>query len=56
MAFGVAWFAGSALLGLLCQRDLRAMVGFAVGIQLLAVPVALLANSVRLREHRRDRP
>ena len=49
MIFGVAWFSGSALLGLLYQRDVRAMVAFAVGIQLLAVPVAFLANSARKR-------
>jgi MFS family permease len=52
MAFGVAWLAGSALLGLLYQRDPRVMVAFAVGIQALAVPVAFLANSARLRERR----
>ncbi len=49
MIFGVAWFSGSALLGLLYQRDVRAMVAFAVGIQLLAVPVAFLANAARKR-------
>ena len=52
MAFGAAWLAGSALLGLLYQKNLHAMVAFAVGIQLLAVPAAFLANSARLREGR----
>ena len=52
MAFGAAWLAGSALLGLLYQQNLHAMVAFAVGIQLLAVPAAFLANSARLREGR----
>jgi len=54
MIFGVAWLGGSALLGVLYQRDLRAMVGFAVGIQLLAVPLAFLAASARRREQRRS--
>ncbi len=52
MAFGIAWLAGSALLGLLYQKDVRAMVAFAVGIQLLAVPLAFRASSVHRREQR----
>jgi MFS family permease len=54
MAFGVAWLAGSALLGILYQRDVRALAAFAAAIQILAVPVAILANSARLREQKRQ--
>jgi MFS family permease len=52
MAFGVAWFAGSALMGILYQRDVRALVAFAVAIQVLAIPLAVLANSARLKTQR----
>jgi MFS family permease len=52
MAFGVAWLAGSALMGVLYQRDVHALVLFAVLIQVLAIPLAFLANSARLRMQR----
>jgi len=52
MAFGVAWFAGSALMGILYQRDVRALVAFAVAIQVLAIPLAVLANSAHLKMQR----
>jgi MFS family permease len=55
MAFGVAWLAGSALMGVLYQRDVRALVAFAAGIQLLAIPLAVLANRAR-REGRKPQP
>jgi predicted MFS family arabinose efflux permease len=38
MAFGIAWFLGSALLGLLYDRSLPLMVLVAVLLQLAAVP------------------
>lgn len=41
--FGVAWFAGSALMGFLYDRSVIALVIFSVAIQLLAVPVFLIA-------------
>ncbi len=39
--YGVAWFAGSALMGALYDRSLGALVGFAVATQLAAIPVLL---------------
>jgi MFS family permease len=52
MAFGVAWLTGSALMGILYQLDVRALVVFAVAIQVLAIPLAFLANSARLKMQR----
>jgi MFS family permease len=40
---GVAWFAGSLLLGFLYDHSIAAVVLVSVGLQLLAVPVLLLA-------------
>jgi predicted MFS family arabinose efflux permease len=37
-AFGVAWFAGSAIMGLLYDRSIAAVVIFSVVLQLLALP------------------
>lgn len=41
--FGVAWFAGSALMGGLYDRQPAALVGFSVGAQLLAVLLLTVA-------------
>lgn len=41
MAFGVAWFAGSALMGFLYDVSLPGLIAFSVLIQLAAVPVLL---------------
>ncbi len=38
-AYGVAWFAGSALMGVLYDRSIPALVAFSVASQLAAVPV-----------------
>ena len=46
--YGVAWFAGSALLGVLYDRSLAAIVVASVALQLLALPVLLWL--VRSRE------
>lgn len=54
MAFGFAWFLGSTLMGFLYDRDVRALVAFAVGIQVLAIPLAFLANSVLVKERRQN--
>ncbi|NEQ29279.1 MAG: MFS transporter, partial [Microcoleus sp. SIO2G3] len=39
--YGLAWFAGSALMGLLYDRAFIWLVVFSVGMQLLAIPVLL---------------
>lgn len=42
--FGIAWFLGSAVMGLLYDRSILALIVFSVGTQLVALPVLLLAN------------
>jgi predicted MFS family arabinose efflux permease len=49
MAFGLAWFAGSAALGILYDRSVEAAVALAVVLQLAAVPVLVVVA----RWHRR---
>jgi predicted MFS family arabinose efflux permease len=49
MAFGLAWFAGSAALGILYDRSVEAAVVLAVVLQLAAVPVLVVVA----RWHRR---
>jgi predicted MFS family arabinose efflux permease len=44
MAFGVFWFVGSALMGLLYDHSLLALVVFSVVVQLLAVPLFWIAK------------
>jgi MFS family permease len=43
-AFGVAWFAGSAVMGLLYEKSIIALIVFSIAAQLLAVPVLALAK------------
>jgi predicted MFS family arabinose efflux permease len=43
-AFGVAWFAGSATMGLLYDKSILAVVLFSVVLQLLALPVFVVAS------------
>ena len=43
-AFGVAWFAGSAAMGLLYDKSVLAVVIFSVALQLAALPVFVLAR------------
>ena len=43
-AFGVAWFAGSAAMGLLYDKSVVAVVIFSVVLQLAALPVFVLAR------------
>ncbi|HUJ93522.1 MAG TPA: MFS transporter [Candidatus Bathyarchaeia archaeon] len=45
--FGVAWFAGSAVMGLLYERSVLALVIFSVVLQLLALPFFVLADRAR---------
>jgi MFS family permease len=48
--FGVAWFAGSAIMGLLYDKSIAALVTFSVVLQLLALPILGWANQHRLKE------
>ncbi|HUO27536.1 MAG TPA: MFS transporter [Candidatus Aquilonibacter sp.] len=41
--FGIAWFAGSSIMGLLYQISIPALVTFSVALQLLALPVFAVA-------------
>lgn len=45
--FGVAWFAGSALMGFLYSTSLAAMVLFSVLIQIAALPVLIRVAKIR---------
>jgi MFS family permease len=42
--FGISWFAGSAIMGLLYDRSLPAVVAFSVAAQILALPVLAAGN------------
>jgi MFS family permease len=42
--FGVAWFAGSVIMGVLYDKSIPALVLFSVVLQLLALPVLAFAN------------
>jgi len=42
--FGIAWFAGSAVMGLLYDRSIPALIVFSVVLQLLALPVLAFAK------------
>lgn len=42
--FGIAWFAGSAIMGLLYEKSIPALVTFSIVLQLAALPVFLSAN------------
>ena len=41
--FGIAWFAGSAIMGVLYEKSIPALVAFSVALQLLALPVLAIA-------------
>ncbi len=43
-AFGIAWFAGSALMGFLYDKSIIAVVVFSVVLQVAALPLFVLAN------------
>jgi predicted MFS family arabinose efflux permease len=43
--FGVAWFVGSALMGLLYDRSIRALVNFSRVLQIVALPVLAFART-----------
>ena len=42
--FGIAWFAGSAIMGLLYEKSIPAVVVFSMVLQLLALPVFVMAK------------
>jgi predicted MFS family arabinose efflux permease len=42
--FGIAWFAGSAIMGLLYEKSIPALVTFSIVLQLAALPVFVSAN------------
>jgi hypothetical protein len=45
--FGIAWFAGSAIMGFLYDRSILALVIFSVAMQLAALPVFVWAHRQR---------
>jgi len=53
--YGLAWFAGSALLGVLYDVSLPALIGFSVAAQLASVPLFVQAGK-RMNELRGDNP
>jgi predicted MFS family arabinose efflux permease len=42
--FGIAWFLGSAAMGLLYDKSIPALILFSVVLQAAALPVLLFAN------------
>ena len=53
--FGIAWFAGSALMGVLYDVSVPALVAFAVGAQAAALPLlAVVARNARAGRRRSD--
>jgi MFS family permease len=55
--FGLAWFAGSALMGVVYDRSIAGLVAVSVGLQLAAIPlfVAVWRRSASARSPRSDR-
>jgi predicted MFS family arabinose efflux permease len=45
--YGVAWFLGSAAMGLLYDKSILALVLFSVILQLAALPLLFIANKSR---------
>jgi predicted MFS family arabinose efflux permease len=45
--FGIAWFAGSAVMGLLYGASMAALIAFSVAVQLAALPLLLIAGRRR---------
>ena len=42
--FGVAWFAGSWLMGILYSKSIFALIAFSIALQLLSLPIFLFAK------------
>jgi len=45
--FGIAWFIGSWLMGILYDRSITAVVVISVGLQLISLPVFFVVNRAR---------
>jgi hypothetical protein len=45
--YGIAWFLGSATMGLLYEKSILAVAAFSVILQLAALPILLVANRKR---------
>ncbi|MGH7982172.1 MAG: MFS transporter, partial [Candidatus Udaeobacter sp.] len=45
--YGIAWFVGSAVMGLLYDKSVLAVALFSVVVQLAAVPIFFIANQKR---------
>jgi len=45
--YGIAWFLGSAAMGLLYEKSILAVALFSVALQLAALPVLFVANKKR---------
>ena len=45
--YGIAWFVGSAVMGLLYDRSILAVALFSVCLQLAALPLFFIANKNR---------
>jgi predicted MFS family arabinose efflux permease len=45
--FGVAWFAGSWLMGVLYGKSIPAVIAFSVALQLLSLPIFLFIKGTR---------
>jgi predicted MFS family arabinose efflux permease len=45
--YGIAWFLGSAAMGLLYEKSILAVVVFSVVLQLAALPILFVANKKR---------
>ena len=45
--YGIAWFAGSAIMGLLYDKSILALVLFSVALQIAALPLLVIANRKR---------
>jgi len=45
--FGIAWFIGSATMGLLYDKSIPALIVFSVILQLVALPIFIFANKIK---------
>lgn len=52
MGFGLSWFLGSALMGMLYDRSLFALLAFSIGTQLASIPLFFLVGGRALRQTR----
>jgi MFS-type transporter involved in bile tolerance (Atg22 family) len=47
LLYGVAWFAGSATMGILYNASIPLLVGFCIAVELLPIPLLLRVHSLR---------